>query len=99
MTKPRDSTTTSRVLNSYEVRVAARLDPSWGDQFEGFTLSHDADGTTVLTGWSVDQAALHGVLQRIRDLGVPLSAVTSLIGSATPTSDQPTLPQGEGDTE
>lgn len=96
MTKPRDSTATAPGRDSYEVRLAVRLDATWATQFDGFSLTHDEDGTTVLTGQSVDQAALHGVLQRVRDLGLPLAAVTSLARSDPPTADQSTS-STEGD--
>ena len=61
----------------YEIRLGGRLDPRWADWFDGMTLTSD-DGSTVLTGAVLDQAALHGVLARIRDLGLPLIAVTRL---------------------
>jgi hypothetical protein len=61
---------------AYEVRVQGRLEPRWSTWFDGFTLTPGADGTTVLTGTAVDQAALHGLLQSLRDLGLPLVSVT-----------------------
>ena len=61
----------------YEIRLDGRLDPRWATRFDGMTLTYD-DGTTVLEGLVADQAALHGVLQRLRDLGVPLVAVTRM---------------------
>ena len=60
----------------YVVRVSGHLDPHWSARFSGLTLAHDADGTTTLTGAVADQAALHGILTRIRDLGVTLISVT-----------------------
>lgn len=62
---------------SYEIRLAGHLDPRWAARFDGLTVRHAADGTTVLSGPIADQAALHGVLQQIRDLGIPLVAVTA----------------------
>jgi len=56
--------------------VQGRLDARWTSWFDGWSLDHDDDGTTVLTGTPVDQAALHGVLQVLRDLGLPLVSVT-----------------------
>jgi len=75
------------------------LDPSWAHQFDGFSIRHEEDGTTVLTGRLVDQAALHGVLQRIRDLGLPLLAVASLGAPAAPSADTPTHPIVDGDSK
>ena len=62
----------------YEIRLQGRLDPRWAAWFDGMTLSAADDGTTALRGPVVDQAALHGVLQRVRDLGLPLISVTRL---------------------
>src|SRR3954465_6537846 len=88
MTQPRDPAANGRET-SYEVRLGVRLDPIWAKQFDGFSLRHGEDGTTVLSGAFVDQAALHGVLQRIRDLGLPLVEVLSLSASSAPGIDQP----------
>jgi hypothetical protein len=60
----------------YEIRLAGRLDAHWATWFDGLTVSQEMDGTTVISGPIADQAALHGVLQRVRDLGVPLVSVT-----------------------
>jgi hypothetical protein len=60
----------------YEVRVQGRLEPRWSAWFDGFTLTPEADGTTVISGTVIDQAALHGLLQSLRDLGLPLVSVT-----------------------
>ncbi len=60
----------------YEVRVQGRLEPRWSAWFDGFTLTPEADGTTVSSGTVIDQAALHGLLQSLRDLGLPLVSVT-----------------------
>ena len=59
----------------YEIRLKGRLDGRWAAWFEGMTLSHADDGTMVLRGRVADQAALHGVLGKVRDLGLPLVAV------------------------
>ena len=63
------------VGESYEIRVKGHLDVRWADWFDGLTLTQESDGTTVLRGSVVDQAALHGVLGKVRDLGLPLIAV------------------------
>jgi hypothetical protein len=59
----------------YEIRLQGRLDPRWSAWFDGLTLAAGADGTTTIRGRVVDQAALHGLLQRLRDLGLPLISV------------------------
>lgn len=59
----------------YEIRLRGHLDPRWAAQFEGLSLTQEPDGTTVLVGEVVDQAALHGLLRRVRDLGLPLVSV------------------------
>jgi hypothetical protein len=61
---------------TYEIRLTGHLDARWAARFEGLGMCHEADGTTVLTGLIADQAALHGLLQRVRDLGIPLVSVT-----------------------
>jgi hypothetical protein len=60
----------------YRIRLAGRLDAHWVAWFDGLTVSDESDGTTVISGPIADQAALHGVLQRVRDLGLPLISVT-----------------------
>jgi hypothetical protein len=58
----------------YEIRIEGQLSASWASWFEGLEFRHD-DDETILSGTLVDQSALHGVLMRIRDLGLPLIAV------------------------
>jgi hypothetical protein len=62
----------------YGVRVRGHLADRWAGRFDGFTLAREPDGTTVLTGRVVDQAALHGVLRTLADLGLTLLSVTPL---------------------
>jgi hypothetical protein len=64
------------VMSVYEIRVKGHLDQHWSSWFEGLTISHDDDGNTVLRGTLVDEAALHGVLIKVRDLALPLLAVS-----------------------
>jgi hypothetical protein len=64
----------SHQAGQYEIRIEGHLDSRWTAWFDGLALSHDTDGTTVLHG-AVDQAALHGLLQKVRDLGLPLVSV------------------------
>jgi wyosine [tRNA(Phe)-imidazoG37] synthetase (radical SAM superfamily) len=59
----------------YEIRIKGHIGDSWSSWFEGLSLHHEENGQTVLRGAIVDQAALHGVLMRIRDLGLPLVSV------------------------
>jgi hypothetical protein len=58
----------------YEIRVAGHLSERWTARFEGVSMRHDPEGETVLSG-RLDQAALHGVLTMVRDLGLKLIAV------------------------
>ena len=67
----------------YELRIAERLDHHWSPWFGDLTLTHEDDGTTSLTGVVSDQAALHGLLTKIRDLGVTLISV-AIIDPAEP---------------
>ena len=59
----------------YQIRVDGHLDESWSDWFGGLSIQHQDDGATLLTGPLADQAALHGVIARIRDLALPLLSV------------------------
>ena len=60
----------------YEIRLKGHLDTRWAAWFDGLTLTTCSDGTTTIHGLVVDQSALHGLLQRVRDLGLPLISVT-----------------------
>ncbi len=61
--------------NFYRIRVGGHLDSGWSEWFEGLRLTHEPNGETVLSGPIVDESALHGVLAKVRDLGLPLLAV------------------------
>ena len=73
---------------AYEIRVTGHLDRRWASWFDGLALTHDADGTTLIRGRVADQAALHGLLQRMRDLGLPLVSVVQ-VDPDWPTSTHP----------
>ena len=62
----------------YQVRVEGQLGPQWADWFEGLAITQEEDGDTLLTGPIVDQAALYGLLKRVRDLGIPLVSVNRI---------------------
>jgi hypothetical protein len=79
-------TTPTPGSSGYMLRVAGRLDPHWAAWFDGFTVTGEADGTTTLRGTVADQAQLHGMLAKIRDLGVALVSV-----EADPTDGGPAV--------
>ncbi len=62
----------------YQIRVKGNLEPKWSDWFDGFTITVPAQGETLLTGFVADQSALHGVLAKLRDLGLPILLVERL---------------------
>jgi hypothetical protein len=61
--------------SGYRIRVSGHLDDRWADSLEGLTVTREASGETVLTVPVVDQAALHGLLRKLRDLGAPLVSI------------------------
>ncbi len=62
----------------YEIRLKGHLDDRWTDWFEGLTITLEDNGETLLTGPVIDQAALHGLLKKVRDLGMSLVSVCPL---------------------
>lgn len=67
----------------YQLRLKGHLDRQWTDWFEGLTITLEDNGETLLTGPVIDQPALHGLLKKVRDLGIPLVAVNPLPGHET----------------
>jgi hypothetical protein len=72
------STGSDREAGRYEIRLQGHLGARWAAWFDGLSLTNQSDGTTLISGLVPDQAALHGLLQRVRDLGVPLVSVTQV---------------------
>ena len=77
---------------TYEIRVQGHLDSRWSTWFDGMTLVLSDDGTTVIHGQVADQAALHGLIQKVRDLGLPLLSVTHTNTGQTQTATSQTGP-------
>jgi len=63
----------------YQIRIKGHLGNEWTDWFEGLTITLEEGGDTLLTGPIVDQSALHGVLKKVRDLGLPLVSVNQIL--------------------
>jgi hypothetical protein len=78
-------------MNRYEIRVQGHLDQRWSAWFDGLTMTYDSDDNTVLCGPLVDEAALHGVLIKVRDLALPLLEVHRVEGSGA----EPESPEAE----
>jgi hypothetical protein len=68
----------------YQIRIQGHLDAQWSDWFDRMSITLTDDGDTLLTGPVIDQAALHGLLRRVRDLGIPLLAVNCIQIQAEP---------------
>jgi hypothetical protein len=71
------------VPTQYRIRVGGHLDQHWSAWFDDLTLSRESDGTTSLCGFVADQAALHGVLTKVRDLGIVLISVEAVDPAGT----------------
>jgi hypothetical protein len=82
MTRPPGHLLGPKVPAGYEIRVDGHLDEHWSASFGSLTLTHEDDGTTSLRGAVADQAELHGLLTKVRDLGVTLISVQA-VGSAS----------------
>jgi hypothetical protein len=75
MSNNSDPTTNPSQPEVYQIRIKGHLDKRWAAWFEGLTITLEEDDNTLLTGQVIDQAALHGLLKRVRDLGLPLISV------------------------
>ena len=73
----------------YEVRIKGHLDTRWAEWFGGLTITPEDNGITLLSGQVVDQAALHGLLRKVRDLGMPLLSVIRIEPGPTGQADAP----------
>jgi hypothetical protein len=71
----------------YQIRIKGHLGREWTDWFEGLTITLEEDGDTLLTGSVVDQAALHGLLKKMRDLGLPLVSISPIEPGQADASD------------
>ena len=71
----------------YQIRIKGHLGREWTDWFDGLTITLEEDGDTLLTGPVVDQSALHGLLKKVRDLGMPLVSVCPLKNGQADQSD------------
>ncbi len=72
----------------YEIRVQGRLEPRWTAWFDGMSLTSGSDGTTTIHGPVVDQAALHGLLRKLRDVGLHLVSVTQVQAAPPATTSE-----------
>jgi hypothetical protein len=66
----------------YQIKVKGQLDPHWSEWFDGLTLSHETDGSTILSGPVIDQAALYGILLKLHNLNLSLLAVNQVEAKA-----------------
>ncbi len=73
---------------AYHIRIKGHLGSQWTDWFEGLTITLEDNGDTLLTGPVVDQAALHGLLKKVRDLGMPLLSVSRVDAGHADASDE-----------
>ena len=81
MSKKTNTKTYREQPNIYEIRIKGHLDRQWSDLLEDLTITLDEDGTTLLSGPVVDDAALHGLLKKVRDSGMQLLSVNRIASS------------------
>lgn len=87
MSNQRNKKTESSQAIVYQIRLEGHLGRQWTVWFEGLTVTWGANGETLLTGPVVDQAALYGLLRKVRDLGLPLVSVNRITPGQTDASD------------
>ena len=78
MPKTPNTAADSSETRVYQIRIKGHLDQKWADWFGGLSITLEANGDTLLTGKMVDQAALYGMLKKVRDLGMPLLSLTHI---------------------
>ena len=83
-----NQSTNNLEAGSYELRIQGHLGARWAAWFDGLSLTNEPDGSTLICGPVADQSALHGLLQKVRDLGLPLVSVTHVDADHT---DLPTI--------
>ena len=91
MTETPASTEAHDEPERYEIRLKGHLDDRWADWFEGLTITREANGETLLAGPVVDQAALHGLLKKVRDLGMSLISISPIEPDRPAAPDSQTL--------
>ena len=79
----------------YRIRLQGRLDARWSEWLDGMEITYDNDGITVLSGPVLDQSALHGLLARLRDLGLPLISLARMEPAQAPLHHPPQQPTGD----
>ena len=89
MSRPVEDDATPGPPDYYEIRVHGVLDSSWSAWFDGLEVASDQAGQTRIAGPVVDQAALHGLLAKVRDLGLPLLSVRLIDPDEEPTGERP----------
>ena len=87
MSNNSEPTTNSSPPMVCQIRIKGHLGHQWSDWFEGLTIALEENGDTLLTGLVIDQAALHGLLKKVRDLGMPLVSVSPVESGQTDISD------------
>ena len=82
-----ENTSTSQTKKTYQIRLKGRIDPKWAVWFEGFTITPGGQGETLLVGAVVDQSALHGLLLKISNLGIPIISINPVEADSPETTN------------